>query len=80
MRYAVLITFLILGIVVGIILPFFLQDRIADAGITLPSLPGSSSSANTHEISHQAIFWFLRGVGVCFALVAVWYFNLPRHE
>jgi hypothetical protein len=80
MRYAVLIIFLILGIVIGIILPYFLQERIADVGITLPSSHGSTAPARTYQISDTAIFWFLRALGIGLGLIAVWFFALFRHD
>ena len=80
MRYAVLISLLILGIAIGVILPYLLQDRIADAGVTLPSLHGSTASVRTCQISNTAIFWFLRVSGIGFALVAVGFFTLSKHD
>lgn len=78
MRYTVLIIFLILGMVVGVILPYLLQDRIADVGITLLSLHGSTTPARTYQISDTAIFWFLRVLGICFGLVAFLIFALSK--
>ena len=78
MRYAIGIILLILGIAIGAVLPYLLQDRIADVGITLPSLHGSTASA--YQISNMTIFWFLRVVGICFVLVAVWLFTLSKHD
>jgi hypothetical protein len=78
MRYAIGIILLIVGIVIGVVLPYLLQDNIADVGITLPSF--HSSTASTHQISNTSIFWFLRGFGICLGLVAVWLFTLSKDE
>jgi hypothetical protein len=74
------ITFLILAIVVGVLLPYFLQDRLSGMGITLPTLRGSTSPAPEHWISGAAFIWFLRALAVCFAVVAVFCFISSRHE
>jgi hypothetical protein len=76
MRYA--IGFLILAIVAGIVLPYFLQDRLVSMGVTLPTWRGSSSPAADHQISGDAVMRFLRVLGVCFALVAVFCFASSR--
>jgi hypothetical protein len=78
------IGFLILAILTGIVLPYFLQDRLVGMGITLPTWRGSTSAAVDHQISGDAVMRILRVLGVCFALVAVICFaasrRAPRHE
>jgi hypothetical protein len=72
MRWATI--FLIVAIVAGVLLPHFLQDRLGGMGITLPSWRGSSSPAADHQVSGDTVIRFLRVLGVCFALVAVFCF------
>ncbi len=72
MRYAVLILFLMLGTVVGFVLPYFLQDRFGGMGITTP--------ASKHELSWTTVLWFLRILGMGFGLAAVLYFALSKHD
>jgi hypothetical protein len=78
MRYAILILFVILGIVVGLVLPYYLQDSISDAGFTFPA--GSTSPASQHEISIPTVLWFLRVLGICLGLIAILYFVLSRKK
>ena len=72
------IAFLILALAVGIVLPYFLQDRLVGMGITLPTLTGSAGSVPEHQISGTVIMGCLRAIGVCFAMVAIFYFILSR--
>jgi len=78
MRYAII--FLILAIAVGVVLPYFLQDRLSGMGITLPTLRSSTSPAAEHRISGATVIWFLRALGVCFAAVAIFCFMSSQHE
>ena len=72
MRLAVM--FSIMGIVLGLVGPLLLQDRLMGMDITLPTLRGSKPPAPEHHISGDALMRFLRVLGVCFALVAVFCF------
>ena len=53
------ITFSILAIVVGLVVPYLLKDRVVGMGITLPTLRGSYSPAQEHHISGDAVMRFL---------------------
>ena len=68
------ITFAILAIVVGLVVPYLLHDRVVGMGITLPRLRGSSSPAPEHHVSGVAVMRFLRVLGVCLALLALFCF------
>jgi len=78
MRCAII--FLSLTIVLGVVLPYFLQDRFMGMGITLPTFRGSASPAREYQISETAVVWFLRVLGVCFALLAIYCFVSYRNE
>ena len=49
-------------------------------GITLPTFRGSASPAREYQISETAVVWFLRVLGVCFALLAIYCFVSYRNE
>jgi hypothetical protein len=72
------IGFLILAVATGIVVPYFLQDRFVGMGITLPTWRGSTSPPAEHQISGDTVMRFLRVLGVCFALVAVFCFVASR--
>ena len=74
------IIFLILAIVLGVVLPYFVQDRFVGMALTLPTFRGSASPAREFQISETALLWFLRGLGVCFALLAIYCFVSYRNE
>jgi hypothetical protein len=78
MRKAII--FLILAIFVGVVLPYLLQDRFEGMSITLPTSRGSPSPAPERQISTTSVIWFLRGLGVCFALIAIPCFSSTRHQ
>ena len=69
------ITFSILAIVVGLVVPYLLKDRVVGMGITLPTLRCSYSPAQEHHISGDAVVRFLRVLGVCLALAALFCFT-----
>jgi|SRR5882724_11404151 len=68
------ITFSILAIVAGLVVPYLLQDWVVSMGIKLPTLWGSNSPAPEHHVSGDAVMRFLRVLGVCLALVALFCF------
>lgn len=72
MRYAILISLVILGIIVGVVLPNFLQDRFGGMGVTTPT--------SKHEISWTTVLWFLRALGMGFGLVALLHFFLAKSD
>jgi len=72
------ITFLVLAIVAGIVVPYLLQDRLVGMGITLPASRHSASPAREHHVSGDAVMRCLRVLGVCFALIAVFCFASSR--
>jgi hypothetical protein len=63
--------FLILAALTGIAFPHFLRGKLTAVSIVLPRRQNSATPAPEHRISGTAVIWFLRGLGVCLALVAV---------
>ena len=72
------ITFLILAIVVGVLLPYVLGDRFVGMGIELPTLRGSASATPEYRISGEAVLRFLRIAGIGFCIAAVLCFASSR--
>ena len=64
------ITFSILAVALGLVVPYLLQDRVVGMDITLPTLRSSNSPARELHISGDAVMRFLRVLGVCLVLIA----------
>ena len=66
MKTAVLL--LAIGLIIGLVVPYYVQEKIADAGIVWPGFPWYKSPPRTFSFSVPV---FLRIVGCLFVALAV---------
>jgi hypothetical protein len=69
------ITLLILGLVIGLAVPYFVQDIITGAGVQLPQLWFSKSPQRSFSFSIPMVF---RVIGIILVLLAIIRFILVR--
>jgi hypothetical protein len=69
------ITLLILGLVIGLAVPYFVQNIITGAGVQLPQLWFSKSPPRSFSFSIPMVF---RVIGIILVLLAIIRFILVR--
>ena len=62
------LTLLVVGLVLGLVVPYFIQDTVSGAGIQLPSFPWSNTPPQSYSFSVPVV---LRVIGAIFVTLAI---------
>jgi hypothetical protein len=60
---------LVIGLIVGLAVPYYVQNSVADAGIQWPGFPWSKSPPRTFNFSVPVFFRIMGGICVVLAVV-----------